>query len=553
MTSTTTTTATRTHAPAGRTATGSSLAGTPTLIRFVLRRDRIRIPVWLGALTLGTVATAASFGDLYRTAADRQVVAQTMNTPAGLAMTGPSRYLADYNFGSMMGHQMLGFTAVLVALMSVLMVVRHTRAEEETGRAELVRATVVGRHAHMTAAVTVTVATNLVLAALLAASLGGAGIEGFTWGGSLLYGAAHAAVGVALAGVAAVTAQVTEHSRGATGMAIAAIGLAYLLRAAGDVGSGALSWLSPIGWAQATHVYVDNRWWPLLPAVALAAALVAAAFVLSSRRDVGSGLRKARPGRAAASAALTRPLGMALRLHRGMLVGFAFAMALLGASYGSVLGDAEEMLGSIEMMRQAVAEIGGASMAESFASMVMMVIAVIASVYAVLAALRPRTEENDGRAEPLLVTGLSRARWLGSHLAVALLGGAGVLLLAGLGFGATGALTVGDAGLVPELLAASLAYVPALWVTVGVAVALFGLLPRATVLAWIVPLYAFVVGYLGEILQFPDWMSGLSPFGNVPQLPADEASAAPLVILTAIAAALVAVGIAAFRRRDTGG
>lgn len=546
------TTATRASLPTGLTVTGGTLTGTGALTRFNLRRDRIRIPAWTGALMLLTVGTAASFADLYPSQATRQGVAQTMNTPAGLAMTGPSHYLADYDVGSMMGHQMLGFTAILVALMSVLMIARHTRTEEETGRAELVRATVVGRHAHMTAALAVTAVANVALGAILALSLGALGIEGLGWGGSALYGAAHAAVGLAFAGVAAVTVQLTQHSRGASGMALAVVGIAYVLRAAGDVGAGVLSWVSPIGWAQATYVYVDNRWWPLLLAVALTALLTATAYVLSTWRDVGAGLRPPRAGRSAASAALVRPVGLALRLHRGMLIGFGLALLLLGVAYGSILGQAEQMLANVGAMQKAVAEIGGASLAESFASLVMVVIAIVASIYVVLAAQRLRSEENDGRAEPVLATGLSRTRWVASHLAVAMVGGAVVLLLAGLGFGAAGAITTDDPGLLPKLLGAALAYVPAVWVTAGVAAALFGLLPRAAALAWLVPSYAFVAGYLGRVLQFPEWMRDLSPFGHVPQLPADDLTLAPLIVLTVVAAALIAVGVTAFRRRDVG-
>ena len=331
-----------------------------------------------------------------------------MSSPAALATTGPSHYLTDYHFGAMMSHQMLGFMGIMVGLMSVLLLVRHTRAEEETGRAEQVRANVVGRHAHLTAAMGVVTATNVVLALLITIGLGGLGIEGITWNGALLYGAAHAAMGLVFTAVAAVTVQITEHSRGAAGMALAVVGIAYFLRAAGDVGTSALSWLSPIGWAQATWAFLENRWWPLLLALALAAGLVAAAFELSTRRDVGAGLRQPRPGAAAASNALVHPLGFALRLHRGMMLGFAIGMFVLGAAYGSILGEVEEMLSGIDVFSDAVAEIGGATITESFASMIMVIMAIVASVYVVLAALRPRAEENAGRAEPVLATPLSR-------------------------------------------------------------------------------------------------------------------------------------------------
>lgn len=529
---------------------GTAFTGTRALMRFILRRDRVRIPVWLGALTIVTVSTANSFQTLYGSDVDRRQVAETMSSPAALATTGPSHYLTDYHFGAMLSHQMLGFMGVMVGLMSVLLVVRHTRAEEETGRAEQVRSNVVGRHAHLTAALGVVAGANVALALLLTIGLGGLGIEGITWNGALLYGAAHAAMGIVFAAVAAVTVQITEHSRGAAGAALAVVGVAYFLRAAGDVGTSALSWLSPIGWAQATWAFLENRWWPLGLALVIAAGLVAAAFELSTRRDVGAGLRQPRPGAAAASDFLVRPLGFALRLHRGMMLGFAIGMFVLGTMYGSILGEAEDMLSGIDVFQDAIADIGGTTIAESFAAMIMVILAIVASVYVVLAALRPRTEENAGRAEPVLATPLSRIAWLGSHLAAVLIGSVVMLLAAGLGFGISGAASTSDGAMVGTLLGAALAYLPALWLTAGVAVLLVGLAPRAAQLAWIVPLYGFLVGYLGQILQFPDWLNNLSPFGHIPQLPAKELTMTPLLVLTGIAVALVAAGLAAIRRRE---
>ncbi|MFE6282542.1 ABC transporter permease [Streptomyces sp. NPDC057877] len=547
----TSTAPTRTAAPPGPVTGGNTLAGTRTLIRFALRRDRVRLPVWVLALFLGTVMTAQNYKTLYPDPEDRANIAETMNSPAGLAMSGPAHYLDDYNFGAMLSHAMIGFMAVLVGLMSVLVITRHTRAEEETGRAELVRSTVVGRHAQLAAALSVAVLANLVLALLLAVGLPGLGVDGIDTSGSLLYGATHAAAGIVFAALAAVTVQVTAHARGASGMALAVIGVAYVLRAAGDSGSSeALSWLSPIGWVQRTYPYVDNTWWPLLLCAALAVACAATGFVLSTRRDVGAGLRPEKLGSPVASDALATPLGFALRLHRGTLVGFGAGLFLMGAMYGSILGDAEDMLKDIDQIQEALDRIGGATVVESFAAMVMVVITVVAAVYVVMAALRPRSEETAGRAEPLLATGLSRDRWVGAHLAVAMGGGTLVLLLAGLGFGISGAASTGDAGLLWKLLGAAVAYAPALWVTVGVAVVLFGWFPRASSAAWVVPVYAFVVGYLGQLLQFPDWMNNLSPFGHVPQLPAADMSWTPILLLTLVAAGLVWLGLAGFRRRD---
>jgi len=535
---------------AGSATRGRTLTGTGALIRLVLRRDRVRIPAWLAGLTLATVGTAGSLTQTYPTAAERQTLAATMDSPAAVAMTGINHGAGNYTYGAMMGHQTLWFTAILVGVMSVLLLVRHTRTEEATGRAELVRAGVVGRHAPLAAALCVVVAANLAVAALMAVGLGTGGLEGITWEGSWLYGAAHAAVGIVFAGVAAVTAQVTEHSRGASGMGLAAVGLSYVLRAVGDVGGGALSWLSPIGWAQATQVYVTDRWWPLLPAVVVAPVLVAAAVRLSMRRDVGAGLRPPRAGPAGASGALANPLGFAFRLHRANLIAWAAGMGVLGVMYGSMLGEAEQWLAEIDAMAELLPDIAGAAVPETFAAMIMTVLAMITGVYSVLAAQRLRSEETAGRAEPLLCTGLSRTRWAAGHLAVAMVGSAAVLLAAGLGMGASGALALGDASLLPRLLGAAVAHLPALWLIIGIVAALFGVAARAIPLTWAVVGYSFVVVYLGGLLQLPAWMNNLSPFGHIPRLPADDLTLTPLIVLTALAGGLAAAGLAVFQRRD---
>jgi len=125
-----------------------------------------------------------------------------------------------------------------------------------------------------------------------------------------------------------------------------------------------------------------------------------------------------------------------------------------------------------------------------------------------------------------------------------------VLAANGLGAGLADALNSGDAGQLPRLLLAALAPVPAVWVLVGVAVALFGLVPRAVGAAWGALGACSLLSLLGPLLGLPDWMLDVSPFQHVPQLPADDFTAGPLISLCLVAAALTALGMLAFRHRD---
>jgi len=546
----TTITATKAPAPAHRAAGGNALTGTGTLVRFNLRRDRIRIPAWLAGITLVQVGGAASYPGLYPTEADRLQQATIVgDNPAMKAMTGPGHGIENYTYGAMMTNEYLGFMVIFVALMSVFMVVRHTRTEEETGRAELLRASVIGRRAHLTAALATAALTNLALGLLIAAGMGGLGIESVDWPGSFVFGAAFAVVGLVFAGIAAVTAQFTEYGRAASGMAGALIGVAYLVRAIGDVGDNALSWLSPIGWAQASAPYVDDNWWPIGLALVVTAALVTAAFALSGRRDFGAGLRAARTSAPAASASLGTPQGFAWRLQRSGVIWWGVAMFLFGLSYGSAVEVIEDYAGNTAI-RELTESIGGATLTESWLSMVISLLAIICTIFATIAALRPRREETSGRAETVLATALSRTRWVATHVVIAMAGGLGMLLVAGIGLGLGAAAGSGDAGFFWEVLGAALAYAPALWVTAALAVAAFGIVPRATGLAWALVGYAIFVVYLGGLLDLPGWMLDLSPYTHIPRMPADEFTAIPLVILTVIAAGLVAIGLLGFRRRD---
>jgi ABC-2 type transport system permease protein len=283
----------------------TSLTGTGRLIRFILRRDRIRLSVWLLAIALSVMGSVASYAETYPTAADRQTRAEVLDNPASQLFLGPGYGFDNYTYGAMTANEMLPLATVAVALMSVFLVVRHTRAEEENGRAELVRAATVGRLAPITATLTVVVGAHLVLAALLTVGLP-ASLDGLTTGGSLTFAAALAGVGVVFAGIAALAAQITVGARSAIGIASMALGGAYLLRSVGDITDTALTWVSPFGWATEMRAYVDERWWPLLLSVTLAAGTVAAAVAINRSGTSGPGssptVRVRRPPRVPSAA-----------------------------------------------------------------------------------------------------------------------------------------------------------------------------------------------------------------------------------------------------------
>jgi ABC-2 type transport system permease protein len=519
-------------------------------MRFIVRRDRLRLSIWIVAVVGLTSSLAASSLDLYPTPESLQARAVIMDGPLGVAFSGPRIGLDNYTFGAMLSNEYIGFLAITLALMSVFLIVRHTRLEEQTGRAELVRAAVVGRHAAATAAMTIVVSAQLLIGILLALLLPGTGLD-LSVEGSWLFAAAVVSGGIVFAGIAAVAAQITSHSRSAVGIGASAVGVAYVIRAVGDVGDSSLSMLSPIGWAQATKAYVDDTWWPLLISVGFFAALVVTASALRSRRDVGEGLVAPRPGPGEASPALSRPLGLALRLQKGLLIGWGVGLFVLAASYGGFVADVEEFAGQNPFIEEGLAAIGGGTLSESWASFLALFMVALIASFVVQATLRLRSEEVGQRAEQVLATPLARWRWVGSYLVVAAVGSVILALLTGLGFGVSAGSVTGDWGWVPRSVGATLSHLPSVAVVGGFAVALFGLVPRLASMAWLMIAVVWV-GLLGTILGLPAWVSNLSPFGHGALLPAADLEALPLVVLTVIAAVLVSVGFIGFTRRDVG-
>lgn len=204
------------------------------------------------------------------------------------AMYGPAFDLTSA--GGFTASRIGGFAAAFIALMSLLAVVRHTRAEEEAGRLELLRSAVVGRHAPLAAALLVTIGANVVLAAIVIIGLIS---ENVPLAGALALGLGFVGCGIVFAGIGAVTAQISENARPARGMAASVLGVAYLLRAVGDGSDTApwLSWLSPVGWTQQTRAFAGERWWALGIPLVVGAALIALGVSLEARRDFGAGLR----------------------------------------------------------------------------------------------------------------------------------------------------------------------------------------------------------------------------------------------------------------------
>ncbi|GFE15218.1 ABC transporter membrane-spanning protein [Streptomyces glebosus] len=529
------------------------LAGTGALLRLALRRDRLLIPAWVLALGLSVAGMGASFEAVYDTAAQRAGLAASMNHNGSMrALYGP---VFSDSVGGLVAWRMAGFGAVLAAVMSLLLVVRHTREEEETGRQELLSAAMVGRRAPLTAALLTALLANVLLAALIA---GGSVLSGRPAAGSLALGLALGGTGALFAALAAVAAQLTESARLAKGLTGAVLGLAFAVRAAGDAataGAGSpLTWVSPIGWSENLRPYAGERWWILLLFLAATALAASAAYALTARRDLGMSFLPARPGPAVAPRSLSGPFGLAWRLQRTTLLGWTGGFLGAGALFGGIAKGAADLVGGNQQTREIVERMGGQQgLTEAFLATMTGLLGMVAALHAAGAVLRLRGEETGERAEPVLAGAVGRLRWAGSHLALAYGGTVVILAAGGLALGLTYGLSVDDpGGQLGPVLAAALSQVPAVWTLTGLAVLVFGLLPKATPAVWALVGGCLALGWLGPSLKLPAWAMNLSPYSHLPKLPGADATAAPFLWLLALSVLFAAVGLVGVRRRDIG-
>ena len=524
------------------------------------RRDRGVLAAWILGITgigyaAATAITTQFGGDNERAA----LISTAAASPAFLFLRG----LPDgISTGAVTFFQGFSFTAVLAGLMSTLLVVRHTRADEDQGRLELVGSTPVGRTASLLAVLLLSVCANGLLALAVAAGFIGAGLPA---AGSFLAGAAVGAVGLFFAAAAAVVAQVMPSGRSANGVSAAVVGGAYLIRGAGDaLGTADTSllhvtaaWpsvLSPIGWGQRIRPFTDSDPLPLLVLTAGAVVLAVLAAALQNSRDLGASYIAANEsGPERAGSGLVSMLGLAWRLQRGTLAGWTVTAGVLGLVAGGLGPVIRDALAGNPSVAELISRLvpGEASMVDLFTTAMLGLAGVMAAAAGIQAVLRLRAEEAEGRAELLLAVPASRLRWLGGALAVAAISTTAVAAAAGAS--AAVVLALGQAGgsSPGTVLAGALAHVPAALVFPALTVLVFSLRSRwAGPLGWGSLAVALVLGQFGELLGLPAWLQDLSPFRHSSAMPVEAFNLDGALLMAAVAVAAAAAAARLVRERD---
>jgi ABC-2 type transport system permease protein len=505
------------------------------LVRRALRDARTRTMAFAYLFAVYAYIQPVGYRHTFGTLAERVAFAHSFAGNKGLRLI----YGQPFDVVTVAGYsawRVGGTLAIAAAAFGVLAAVRALRAEEDTGRMELVLSLPIGRRTTYQAAVA---AMGVGAAILWAAEFAGFVAGGLAVGGSAYLALATASVAVVFAGVGAVASQLAPSRRMATAFGVAVVAASMLLRVIADTAGGAswLRWATPLGWAEEMRPFTGAR--PLvllLPAVATAL-LLRLAWRIAARRDVGTGVIHARDASSPRLALLSSPTAQALRASAGGLVAWTGGIAV----FALILGVVSESVSSADIsedIQRQFEKLGSGNIATPtrYLAFVFIFFILAVSLFACAQIGATRNEEEDQRLETLLALPVGRVRWLSGRLGLAVAGIALLSTVAGLLTWA-GAASAGVDISLPRMLEAGANCVPVSVLFLGLAGLAHAVVPRASAgIAYGLVTVAFVWQLIGSLAGVPDWLVDATPFAHVGLVPTQSFRLGAAAVMVAVGA-----------------
>ena len=521
--------------------------GFRTLLRVDAKSDRTLSASWLAVLAVTTWVSVDATKDLYSTPQSLAGAASAINsTPAVTALYGRVTSVGSLGELAILKPFMLG--AIAVSAVAASVAIRHTRADEETGRTDLLIASGAGRKSPMIAGCLSAAVFSAIAGLGVAAVLLGLGLPTH---GSMMVGANLATLGILFGVVGACCAQAFGTGRTARSASYTLIGLCFLIRAVADSTSSLswVRWLSPLGWSQQTQPYAGERWWPMLLHLACAGLITLWAWRIDESRDVG----EAPWSRSSVSSAtdLHSHLGLAWRSLRSGWYIWAAGITALSLVVGNVAANADTMLSDSGMNDYLERLDDSGAAIDTLYSAELTYIGLLATAFGIHAMVDLVRDEAAGRADLLLTAAPSRSRWLGAHLVVAFVGTATLMGISG-GILAVGeVIATGDNAHAGRIFAAAMGQVPAIWAICAVATVLVGITRHAGPWAWALLVAVMVTSVFGPLIDVDVNLAELSPFSHTPTVTGSQ-TLTPAIGMIALAAALALTGSYVLKHRDIG-
>ncbi len=517
-----------------------------------LRRDWLKLLIWTVALSLFAGGFAKSLYEMYgKDPAGLVTMYETMKNPAMIAMLGPTLATAKtYSIGAMYAQEMILFTALVFAIVSIMHVISRTRKEEDDGITELIRSFQVGRLANTTAIVLEMFLLHVVIIAFSTILLQVQNIPGLSFSSNLLYSASLGAQGFLWAMIALIFVQLAAGAGGARGLSFLTIGFFYILRMGTDMSAPDASWFNPLGWSYLVNVYVSDDWFPIVIAFVVSIVFLVISYMLEQARDMGAGYLPERSGRDHAKERLLSLPGLVLRLQKTFIISWLFSLFIAGAMYGSIFGDMDDFVSDNEIMKQMFLHNANYTIQEQFMSVLFVILSLLTTIFIIGSLMKLMNEEKKGRWDQLYATKISRAKFYWYHVIMTFLLGVIGQFAAILGLYLAQRSVMDTPLSLWEVSKSGIIWLPAIFFFIGILAVLIGWLPRFTVVIWGYLIFAFFISYFGQMMDIPEFVTKLDVFSYIPKVPVEEWKWGAIILIKLIALLLIVIGFIGYKKRD---
>lgn len=529
---------------------------TLTLLKANLKRDWLKITIWLAALVGVFVAVAAKFEGIYGTSRQIAAIGSTLRSKAMVALIGSvpdGRLTTALIFAS----EMAVFWGLFIIIFNYSLAVSASRGQEESGLVEMVLGGhPVGRLAPLMAAALELLIANGLFALITGLGTMIANMPGSDTNGTWLSAVAIAAVGWAFGMIALIFSQLVADSHNVSMYNYAFLGIAYLIRMMADVSNPDYTWLSPLGWLEKTEIYTHNNWWPVVMLLVLGILAFLVAVVLNSNRDIDAGVIHVNPG-SRKSNFLRGPATLLFWNQKVLTVFWIIGMAVLGASYGSVFDSISKIFNTSPTIQKVLGQSGVQHIEQtqvlSFVGLLGIIFSLLAVIAGVMIVNHLITEERHGYLQMVMTKPQSRSYLLTVYIVFGLILAAVLLLVALMSAMAAGNVVMTHPIAFKYFWRTFVANLPSIVLFMALMVGLVGLYPRLRTMVWAYLGVSFLITYFGSLMNLPKWALKISPFYWTKKVPVDAINTTPLMWMLVVAVILIVIGFVGYKNRDLEG
>ncbi|WFA09262.1 hypothetical protein [Tissierella sp. Yu-01] len=522
--------------------------GTKELLYLYLRRDRFRLLIWIllpvlmlifHSITMISLSSGKNIVSFLNEFNEDVLISAVHGPIMSLDLVGATLWRAASPITLFLG---IGV---------ILTVIRHTRTDEETGRTELIRSFSVGRYANLTAAMLLVILSTLLSSLLMTIPMkliGGDVKEVLVFGATLFF------AGIFYGGVGLLACQLKSSSSGTRNIGTIFLGLGLLINILNNMGGGDtfLRLLSPIAWSRITTPFSGGNVLGIVYCFVISVIPVFLAYTLSVKRDIGGAIFMDQTGLAEAKLTFNNPLALAWKTHKGMFMGWLFALIFVIGAFASI---SPSMSGSISSAFEGIAGdnwMEGMTMDLLFLNIMIYILSIFVGLYSLIAMNNLKKEEIDGRNEIILDKKIKRKKYMFSFVFVALYGSAVLLIAMGLTGGIVYSVVTNNFGNeFWQIFIMGISKIPAVWILIGTFSIFYGFFPKLTDICWAI--WGFFslleIAWEGGII---DWsLMQLSPFSSSHYtIHVNNLSPQLLIGILLTSVILIFIGMVGYEKRD---